>query len=792
MRGVGRLLALLFVVLLVVTGVVFYYQRLAAEANAPAPPAPLPENVAGTADRWQWSHTVGGKPIVEVSAQSYRMIQMPSRVELEDVELKIFGGDNTTYDLVKSRRADVDTRAKTMVSEGEVEILMQVPVSGEPMPEHPTVIRSSKVQFETETGIARTPERTHFVFADGFGEAVGAVYDPQTKQMVLESEAAFTFQKPDGSNAPSRVWAAHAVYLEAEGLLQLRGPTRLERNNLVLDAGDATITLQGGEVRRVDAAAVSGTDTYPDKTLRFGGERVELLYGDDGNLRELISNGASRLDSDSKTHSNQVRAARMHLYFASGNVENELEKVWAQGAARMESAPRGEAAAQQPKRVLESEIVELRMRPGGEDIQQLLTHAPGIVTFLPANAEQRQRVLHGERMTADYGERNRMRHFRATTVTTESAPSAVQVADARKRKEPDPAPLKTRSTDLEASFSQTSGQMDWMKQWGRFEFEEGARRGRAESALLHQKDKYNLLEGNARVWDPGGSLQARTIRTEEPSGDLTAEGDVVSTRKPDTKEPAGARTGSSPGPAAGAEVLPGGAEPMQATAQRMTTRDQNQWIRYEGNARLWQGASRLHADVAVIDRKQQTLSGDGNVFSQIEEAAATPETADDNADASGTRIHPGAAGATAKPRGKATPVYTLIHSDRMVYQEDKKLATYQGAVRMRRAGLSVDAQQMRMQLEQDKAGRTQLTQSFADGNVRILMREPANTRRGASQHAEYYPEETKMVLYGGDAFFEDQKQGATRGKRLTYFSRDDRLIVESGEATPAVSVIRRK
>ncbi len=778
MRGVGRLLALLFVVLLVATGVVFYYQRLAAEANATPPPAPLPENVAGTADRWQWSHTVGGKPIVEVSAQSYRMIQMPSRVELEDVELKIFGADTETYDLVKSRRADVDTRTKTMVSEGEVEILMQVPVNGKPMPAHPTVIRSSKVQFETETGIARTAERTHFQFADGFGEAVGAVYDPQTKQMVLESEAAFTFQKPDGSNAPSKVWAAHAIYLEAEGLLQLRGPTRLERNNLVLEAGDATITMKGGEVQRVEAAKVTGTDRYPQRTVRFGGDRMELLYGEDGSLRELISHGSSRLDSESQTHRNAVRASRMHLYFAEGTQENALEKVWAEGAARLESAPQGEAARQQARRVLESEIVELRMRPGGEEIQQLLTHAPGVVTFLPANAQQRQRVLRGERITADYGTRNRMRHFRSTTVTTESAPSGEQIAEARKQKRQEPGPLKTRSTDMEASFSEATGEMEWMRQWGRFELEEGTRRGRAESALMHQKEKYNLLEGNARVWDDSGSLQAKKIRTAEPSGDLIAEGDVVSTRKPEAKEKnSGQQAGGKAGQKTVESALPGGEEALQATAQKMTTRDQNKWIRYEGNARLWQGANRLHADAAIIDRKQQMLTGEGNVFSQIEEAGAgTGKAADSKADS----------------KTKAGPVYTLIHSNRMVYEEEKKLATYTGQVRMRRAGLSVDAGQMRMVLAEDKAGQTQLKQSFADGDVRILMREAENTRRGASQHAEYYPEETKMVLYGGEPFFEDQKQGATRGKRLTYFSNEDRLIVESGETTPAVSVIRRK
>lgn len=773
MRGFSRLLAFLFLALLIATGVVFYYQRLAAEANATPAPPPLPGNIAGTADRWQWSHTVGGKPIVEVSAREYRMIQSPSRVELTDVELRIFGGDRGSYDLVRSRRADVDTRAKTMYSEGEVEITMQVPADGSPLPERPLVIRSSKVYFETETGIARTAERAYFQFADGFGEAVGAVYNPQTKEIVLEQEADFTFQKQDGEGQASRVKAAHAVYREALGVLDLSGPTRLERENLQMDAGDATILLNAGNIQRVDAVDVDGSDEYPGRKLAFGGDRMEMHYREDGTLRELLSHSGSRLDSTSAISRNQVRSTSMHLLFREGVQESTLEKAFARGKARLDSTPVGTAATRQSRRVMESEEIELRMQASGEEVERLLTHAPGTLTFYPASAEQRQRVLRADRMTAEYGEQNRLRHFRSVQAVTESLPSEAAVANAKKQKLPEPGTLKTRSNDLEAEFHPETGEMVWMKQWGGFQFEEGVRRGRADLGMLHQAEKYNLLEGNARVWDTSGTLQAARIRTQEPSGDMVAEGNVISTQQPssDTKpkpQPAGSATGKREEPASkGGPTLPGGEQAMLATANKMTTRDQNQWIRYEGNARLWQGANRLHADVATIDRAKQTLEGQGTVFSQIEEAQK------------------------AAPGSSPAPVFTLIHSDRMIYLEEQKLATYTGKVRMRRQGLSVDSEKLRMFLEESETGETQLKQSFADGDVRIVMREPETTRRGGATHAEYYPEETKTVLYGGEPFFDDEKQGATRGKRLTYFSNDDRLIVESGESAPALSVIRR-
>ncbi|MDZ7638636.1 MAG: LPS export ABC transporter periplasmic protein LptC [Bryobacterales bacterium] len=775
MRRLGRLIAFLFLVLSLSTGVIYYYQRQKAEANATPPPAPLPEGVAGTADRWQWSHNVDGKPMVEISAREYRMIQDPPRVELADVELKIFGGDPSVYDLVKSKRADVDTRSKTMYSEGEVEIVMRVPNNGRPMPERPMTIRSSKVHFDTESGKAITDEKTYFQFAEGTGEAVGAQYDPQAKEVTLESDAHITLIK-EGAPAPTEIWAQHAIYRESYSKVELRGPTRMARQNLLINAGDATVELANGEIRRVEAREVAGVDRYPNRELAFGAEFAEMKYRDDGSLAEIYGDGNSRLDTATPASRNEVRSSRMNLYFREAAAEPQLEKSFAHGGATVRSVPLGKSADTQPQRLLQADVIEVQMRPGGAEAERLLTHAPGTLSFLPANAEQRERKLFADRMIATYGANNTLERFESTKTRTESQPSAAAVAEARKKKQPAPAPLLTKSDTLEAQFDPKSGEMQWMKQAGNFEFNEGTRRGKANTATLHQAEKYNLLDGKAQLWDETGSLQADRIRTAEPSGDLVAEGRVVSTRKPGPKDGKAGKKNEL--------GLPGGEETLQATAARMTTRDANQWIRYEGNAKLWQGANRLHADTAIINRNEKTLEGTGNVFSQIEEqrkpvAAHAAEAAKE-------------APSEPKAAGGGQKIYTLINAAKMRYQDSEKIAHYTGNVRMRRTSLSVDSNEMRMVLKETASGDTELEKAFADGEARILIEEPGNIRRGGGEHAEYYPADEKMILYGGKPFFDDQKEGATRGKRLTYFSGEDRLIVESGDAVPAVSVIRRK
>jgi lipopolysaccharide export system protein LptA len=85
-----------------------------------------------------------------------------------------------------------------------------------------------------------------------------------------------------------------------------------------------------------------------------------------------------------------------------------------------------------------------------------------------------------------------------------------------------------------------------------------------------------------------------------------------------------------------------------------------------------------------------------------------------------------------------------------------------------------------------------LQKAFADGSVQIVQSGPIRTRIGSSEHAEYYTEEDKIVLRGGDPTMNDSIRGNTRGSELTYYSNDDRLLVKGSDGKPATSHIRRK
>jgi lipopolysaccharide export system protein LptA len=92
----------------------------------------------------------------------------------------------------------------------------------------------------------------------------------------------------------------------------------------------------------------------------------------------------------------------------------------------------------------------------------------------------------------------------------------------------------------------------------------------------------------------------------------------------------------------------------------------------------------------------------------------------------------------------------------------------------------------------EEGADNRLQKAFADGGVEIIQTGPLRTRTGSSEHAEYYTDENKIVLRGGDPQMIDSLRGNTRGTELIYYSDDDRLLVNGSVARPAVSHLRRK
>lgn len=334
---------------------------------------------------------------------------------------------------------------------------------------------------------------------------------------------------------------------------------------------------------------------------------------------------------------------------------------------------------------------------------------------------------------------------------------------------------------MSADFDPATAQLARLEQWGDFRYEEGERKARSERAVIDQKKNVITLTGSARVWDSSGTTTGNTVVLDQAGGDFTAEGNVNSTRLPDANS---------------SNSMLSQDEPLHARARKMLTSDSNTKIRYEGDAVLWQGANRIQADAVDIDRDEGLLQAHGHVVSQL---------LDKKNDSAG-------------PAGQdKAAVYTVVRAPEMSYSDNDRQAHYTGGATLERPDLHVKAREIRAFLKPRQEGQkgkdgklvpvantgpkpvdgngddnSSLDHAVADGAVEIISSQPGRTRTGTSDHAEYFTDEGRVVLTEGKPQLVDSLKGTTRGKQLTWFSEDDRLLVNGVEAQPAHSLVLRK
>jgi lipopolysaccharide export system protein LptA len=253
---------------------------------------------------------------------------------------------------------------------------------------------------------------------------------------------------------------------------------------------------------------------------------------------------------------------------------------------------------------------------------------------------------------------------------------------------------------------------------------------------------------------------------DEKSGNFVAEGHVNTSRMPDQQKKPDQQQKK------GDSAMLSSDDPLQAVAGKMASSNHNKLVKYDGQAVLWQGTNRIQADHVEIDREKRSILADGHVVTQSREE----QKKDDPQPA---------------PANPAPPVFTLVKAPHMIYTDQDRLAHYSGGVLLDRAGLRMKAVDLRSWLAEEGADN-RLQKAFADGSVEIVQTGPIRTRIGTSEHAEYYTDDDKIVLRGGDPHMNDSIRGDTRGAELIYYSDDDRLLVNGSPAKPAMSHIRRK
>jgi lipopolysaccharide export system protein LptA len=400
------------------------------------------------------------------------------------------------------------------------------------------------------------------------------------------------------------------------------------------------------------------------------------------------------------------------------------------------------------------------MRPGGKEIEGVVSHVPATLEFLPSLPAQHHRVLEGREMLIAYAAENRIDSFKASDVKTFTDPNEEERSRNRTQS-------VTASRDMVAHFDPQSSRLVSMEQTGNFTYQEGDRKAHAAKASLDGKQNIITLDTSTAVSDSTGSTAADHIRMDQTTGDFTAEGNVNSIRLPDKDQNKNSQMLSSDAP------LHAQARRMEYTNPRQEGGKKSEGhTRYQGNAALWQGANRIEADVIDIDKDKHTLTAHGNVVSNLWEQAKDDDK-----------------------KKNASPVLTKVRAPDLVYTDTDRLAIYSGGVKLDRTGMQLQSRELRAWMA-DSGSDSSLDHAFADGAVDILGSSNGRTYHSNSEHAEYYTKvpcpaeivpgigpciEPKLLLNGGRAKLVRTIKGSPttmEGSELTYWANDDRLLMK--------------
>jgi lipopolysaccharide export system protein LptA len=744
MRSLRWLLLLAMIGIAVAVAVIYRTSFFKARANRRATPPALGLDLAGDAYEYEWSQN--GSTHVKVRAKYMTRSADDSRISLKEVELQIFAKGDKKYERVRAPEAVLTVSDHKLYAPGEAEITLDVPAHGDPP--HPlTSIKAAGVNFDSQSGKAITDKHVSFSFDGGSGTSEGASYDPDTHALMLNSAVVVNLKGKNANSLPMKVEAGQLNYNEKDGLVHLGPWSRMTRADTIINAGESTVKLLDKKMDTVDAVNAKGSDKRPGREVEYQADTIHIHYID-GAADKITGTGNAKLVSHGKGSDTTMTGNVVDLFFNTESGDSELSSAIAHGNGAVESKPTPDPKGATPDtKILRADTLDLHMRPGGKDLSRVHTQTPGTLEFVPNQIARHRRILKANEMDVLYGDKNEIQSFHATAASTETYPSEEE----RRRKTPKTDVGYTSSKVIDATFDE-KGQLKTMKQTDDFHYTEGPRKAQADFATLDNAKNVMDLVNHARINDDAGTTIADRIELQQSTGDFDARGHVSTTRLPDQKK-------------SSSDMLDRD-EATQGMADRVISANRNKEIHYIGNAVLWQSANRIQADKIDVDRDKKSIVADGQVVSQFKDK---DKEKDDKAPKVAEKAKPSA----------DQPIFTIVKAPHMVYTDQDRLAVYTGGTDFWRSKLTVKSTTLRAWLNPDNSDSdSRINHAFADGKVEIVQISPDRKRIGDSEHAEYYADDGKVVLTEGEPKLNDSLKGSTAADKLTYFTDDDRLIVE--------------
>ena len=716
----------------VVAGAYFYRSWQAARARQQAPPA-VPATVQQRSAEFSFSKVEGERTLFTVRASQTTEFKAGSRAVLEDVWITIYGRTGRRFDNIHTRACEYDPGSGRITCAGEVQIDLESAEEARERPGQRVInIRTSKITFDRETGLARTEQPVEFRFPYGFGRGIGVTYSTGEAKVWLHGDVELTLNplarargtaatEDPAPPAPIVLTGGRLEYQRDERTLRLLPPVRIQQGTRELTAGG--LALEFDPALRARRLVVSNSPQLhtvePGGDFQLAADEFVAFFRPDGWTERVVAEGQVRGHWKEAAAENRVEGHRAELVFDPGtSAPRQLEAfgnvkaVW-------------QAARGDDTRTLETESLRVafaRTAPGRpRRVERVETLTPGVIRW--SAGEEKTRVS-GQRLFADFDANNRLRQI--------SGNSGVEI---ERRFGQRPAQV-SRSDELSVAFA-PGGDWTEMQQRGAVRFREGDRTAQADRATVVRATDAISLTGSATVADSLTRTSAQTLTFNQRTGEIRADGNVQTTYR--AAEPAGLTNFAS--------------QPAHISAEQLRAHRDSGRAVYSGHARLWQGEAVIEASLIELLRNERRLEARGNVLGLFPQ--------EQNAAAAGQRV-----------------LWRVRAGELIYWSAERKARLEESASVQSRIG-QIAAPEMDLYFEAVAGESQKLAHALASGGVVVRQGE----RRGTAERAEYAVAEGKFVLSGGTPTLFDAARGTTTGRQLTFFLADDKILIDSEEGS---------
>ncbi|MGA3125075.1 MAG: LPS export ABC transporter periplasmic protein LptC [Candidatus Korobacteraceae bacterium] len=750
----------------------YFHARMELRSSLKNLPGKLGIEIQQTSEGFSLSKSEGGRTLYTIRASKATQFKEGGRAELHDVNIVVYGRNSDRFDQIYGKDFEYDQQAGTVISKGEVFIDLQGNTEGQKQEDqeppratqNPIHLRAEGMVFNQKTELAETEGQVDFRVPQAAGTAHGATYDSKKNELTLHS--AIDIQTSGAE--PSHIQAVHGTITKEPRLMTLESAQMEGKERTVL-ADHAVMDLSPDN--SIQAVHATGNVRVSNTAgMRLRSPAAEMKLGANNMVQTALFTGG--VDFESETQGASGHSGEMLLHFVPASEAKGASRSQPPhpGKRASDGAPgqeKGSGSTALLKTIYASQGVTLRQAPKetSKDPQALAmtsnamtfmvsqgrllttaqTEAAGelVITSAAAKSAGEQTVIDAQHFTAEFGDENRIR--------TAHGVGAVKVVSHSPG-----MPDKVSTSDTMVAQFAPGGEVSRVIQEGHFRYREGesskselgGRTSFAERATYSPADDSLTLQGSPRIVDGGMTVTADNIRLLRHSGEAFAQGNVKSTYSELKLQPNGALLAT--------------ADPIHVTSRAMNAVQSSGLAHYTGAARLWQGSNIVEAQTIDFDQKARTIVALGDrkrpvnsVFLQVD------------------------------GQGKATTM--LVTAPKLNYADNEREARYSGGVTVHGQDGVMTADHADVFLNAVSAARTpgpsQLDHIIAYTHVLVQQRE----RRAEGEKMVYTAATGSYVMTGGAPMLSDPVNGTVRGDSLTFYSHDDRVVVEGDSASRAVT-----